>query len=258
MWDPRQYRQFADERSRPFHDLVARIGADSPGFVADIGCGPGELTAALARRWPSAEVLGVDNSPQMLAEAEKVRADMGLARLRFEQCDAQTWEPDRPVDVLVSNALLQWIPDHEPLLVRWANALSPSGWLAVQMPGNHDNAAHAVLRELLRSDRWRPLLGDVSLNRQAGDPARYLEVLAGAGCAVDAWETTYLQVLPGADPVLDWLRGTGLRPVMAALEQDDLAEFLAEFGSRLRIAYPAASYGTVFPFRRVFVVAHKP
>lgn len=257
MWDPGQYRQFADERSRPFYELIGRIGATSPGFVADIGCGPGELTADLARRWPSAEVLGVDNSPQMLAEALKMEAESGLARLRFEQCDAEDWEPGRPVDVIVSNALLQWIPDHEPLLVKWVSALSPGGWLAVQMPGNFDNAAHRLLREQLSSDRWRPLVSGVALNRQAGDPAGYLEVLAGAGCAVDAWETTYLQVLPGADPVLDWLRGTGLRPVMAALGEADLAEFLSEFGARLRVAYPAASYGTVFPFRRVFVVARK-
>ncbi len=274
MWDPGQYRQFGDERSRPFYELIGRIGATEPRFVADLGCGPGELTAGLCRRWPSADVLGVDSSPEMIAAAGEVLAGLtGLAdellagedagavspvRLRFELADARDWRPGGPVDVIVSNALLQWIPDHEELMVRWARALADGGWLAVQMPGNFDQPTHALLRELSDSERWRPLLHNVEFNRQAAEPAAYLDLLAREGCAVDAWETTYLHVLAGDDPVLRWIEGTGLRPVIAALDPADRAEFLAEYGSLLREAYPRADYGTVFPFRRVFVVARRP
>ncbi|HET9894712.1 MAG TPA: trans-aconitate 2-methyltransferase [Streptosporangiaceae bacterium] len=259
MWDPALYRQFAGERSRPFYELAARIGAVDPGFVADIGCGPGGLTAGLCRRWPGAEVVGVDSSAEMIAEARRLTPDEAdgesAARLRFEHQDARDWKPGRPVGVIVSNALLQWIPDHEVLLTRWAGWLADDGWLAVQLPGNHDEPTHALLRELAGSPRWRQLLAGVSFNRQAADPAVYLDLLATAGCAVDAWETTYLHVLTGADAVLRWVSGTGLRPVFAALHGADRDEFMAEYGERLRAAYPSRSYGTLFPFRRVFIVA---
>jgi len=259
MWDPGQYRLLGDERSRPFYELVGRIGATKPTFVADLGCGPGELTAELCRRWPTADVLGVDSSPEMIAAASEVLARLSDAadpvRLRFELSDARDWRPDRPVDVIVSNALLQWIPDHAELMVRWARALASDGWLAVQMPGNHDQATHALLRELAGSARWRPLLGDIGLNRQAAEPAAYLDLLSREGCDVDAWETTYLHVLTGDDPVLSWTQGTALRPVIAMLDPAHRADFLAEYGALLLGAYPRADYGTVFPFRRVFVVA---
>jgi len=261
MWDPGLYRQFGDERSRPFFDLVGRIGAADPGFVADIGCGPGELTAALGRRWPSADVVGVDNSPEMIEAAGEVldglRAGGDSPRLRFELGDARTWRPGRAPDVIVSNALLQWIPDYEPLMARWVADLADGGWLAVQMPGNFDAPTHALLRDLARSPRWRGVLSGAEFNRQAGDPAGYLDLLAREGCAVDAWETTYLHVLTGDDPVLRWIKGTGLRPLLAALDAGQTAEFLAEYGALLREAYPRAGYGTVFGFRRVFVVARR-
>lgn len=256
MWDPVLYRQFAGERSRPFYELVSRIGAIEPGFVADIGCGPGELTAELCERWPGADVLGVDNSAEMIAEASRLGADgAGLPRLRFELEDARVWKPERPADVIVSNALLQWIPDHEVLLTRWAGWLADGGWLAAQLPGNFDEPTHRLLRELAASPRWQRLLAGVSFNRQAADPAFYLDLLASAGCVVDAWETTYLHVLTGEDAVLRWITGTGLRPVIAALAGADRDDFLAEYGARLRAAYPSRGYGTIFPFRRVFVVA---
>ncbi len=157
--------------------------------------------------------------------------------------------------MIVSNALLQWIPDHEVLLTRWAGWLADGGWLAAQLPGNFDEPTHRLLRELAASPRWQRLLAGVSFNRQAADPAFYLDLLASAGCVVDAWETTYLHVLTGEDAVLRWITGTGLRPVIAALAGADRDEFLAEYGARLRAAYPSRGYGTIFPFRRVFVVA---
>jgi trans-aconitate 2-methyltransferase len=159
------------------------------------------------------------------------------------------------VDVIVSNAVLQWVPDHLTVLRRWAGFLAEGGWLAFQVPGNFDQPSHAALRELAASDRWRDLLAEVELNRQAADPGTYVDLLARAGFEVDAWETTYLHVLHGDNPVLDWYQGTGLRPVMAALPLGQTAEFLADYGARMAQAYPAAPYGTVFPFRRVFVVA---
>jgi trans-aconitate 2-methyltransferase len=319
MWNPDQYLRFGDERGRPFGDLLARVHAVDPGYVVDLGCGPGHLTALLAERWPRAQVLGVDNSPEMIAAANAAAgapasaaagttasaaasapagaaasaaagapagvaagttasaaasAPAGVAagttasaaagapasaaagaRLSFALADIRDWRPDRRVDVLVSNAVLQWVPDHLDLLTRWVGLLAPGGWLAAQLPGNFDQPSHTILRGLAASSRWRPLLGDVSLNRQAGDPAAYLDVLARAGCQVDAWETTYLHVLHGEDPVVEWYKGTGLRPVLAALPPGRSEEFLTEYAARVRDAYPAAPYGTVLPFRRVFVVA---
>ncbi len=261
-WDPGQYRKFSDERSRPFYDLIARIDATAPSTVADLGCGPGELTADLARRWPQAEVVGVDNSPQMIEVADRLLAasatgDGELARLRFDLLDVTAWVPARPVDVIVSNATIQWLPDHESVLVRWVEYLADDGWLAIQLPANFDQPVHSIMRDLIASPRWQPIVGDIDLTSQSGNPATYLDLFANAGCRVDAWETTYLHVLTGADPVLNWVKGTGLRPVLTALPAAEQPEFLAEYGALLRQAYPARPYGTVLPFRRVFAVAHK-
>jgi trans-aconitate 2-methyltransferase len=263
MWDPGQYRRFADERARPFYDLMARVGADQPRFVVDLGCGPGNLTAELAQRWPGAMVHGLDSSPEMIEAAQKwVPADHGepagspAPGLSFERQDLRDWRPAAPVDVLVSNAVLQWVPGHLDLLPRWAGWLSPGGWLAIQMPGNFDQPPHAAIREMAASPRWKPLIGAVEGNRQAGDLGIYLDVLA-AGCDVDAWETTYLHVLRGEDPVVEWAKGTALRPVLAALDEGQQEAFLGEYRERMRRAYPSRSFGTVLPFRRVFVVARR-
>jgi trans-aconitate 2-methyltransferase len=251
MWDPGAYLRFGTERARPFFDLVGQVRAEAPGFVADLGCGPGNLTAALAARWPGARVLGVDSSPEMIEAAQAEAGD----RLTFELADLRTWQPDQPIDVITCNAVLQWIPGHQELLTSWVRRLAPGGWLAFQLPGNFDQPSHTILRELASAPRWRPLLDGVQLNRQAGEPGDYLALLAGAGCAVDAWETTYLHVLHGEDAVVDWYKGSGLRPVLAALPPAPAGEFLAEYRERIATAYPPAPYGTVLPFRRVFVVA---
>jgi trans-aconitate 2-methyltransferase len=256
MWDPTQYNRFSTERSRPFYELLNRVRASAPGSVADIGCGPGELTAELARRWPEAEVVGVDNSPEMIEAARRL-PETSTARLRFEVLDAWDWAPAGPVDVIVSNALLQWLPGHEELLAKWIGCLADGGWLAFQIPANHDQEAHSLLHEQAGSAKWRPMLGDVLFSRQTGDPGYYLELLTSHGGTVDAWETTYMQVLSGENPVLEWFEGTALRPVLAKLDEAGQEEFLAEFGPKLLDAYPAASYGTLFRFRRVFVVAHR-
>jgi trans-aconitate 2-methyltransferase len=264
VWDPAQYLSFADERARPFSDLTGRVGAVDPGYVVDLGCGPGQLTARLATRWPGARVHGIDSSAEMITAAEQMRAGLAgpdaeaAGRLSFAVGDVAEWEPDRPVEVIVSNAVFQWVPGHLEMLPRWVSWLSAGGWIAFQLPGNFDQPSHAILRELAGSPRWRDKLRAAQLNRQAGEPEDYLAVLAGLGLAVDAWETTYLHVLAGPDPVTEWYKGTGLRPVLSALGPADADAFLAGYGERVRAAYPAQSYGTVLPFRRVFVVARKP
>jgi trans-aconitate 2-methyltransferase len=255
IWDAGQYLRFGGERSRPFFDLIARVGAADPGYVADLGCGPGNLTAVLAQRWPNATVVGVDNSSEMIATATRdVPPD--LANLAFQIGDVRDWRPARPVDVLVCNAVLQWVPDHQQLLLNWADLLAPGGWLAFQLPGNFDQPSHAIVRELAQSPRWRGLLADAQLNRQAEDPADYLELLARPGFEVDAWETSYLHVLPGRDPVLEWTKGTTLRPVLAVLDPEQAAAFVGEYAERLGQVYKPHSFGTIFPFRRVFTVVH--
>ncbi len=255
MWDAGQYLRFGDERSRPFFDLLARVGATAPRYVADLGCGPGNLTAVLAQRWPAAEVVGVDSSAEMITAAARSALDGG--RPAFVVGDVREWQPERPPDVLVCNAVLQWVPDHHDLLVRWADLLAPGGWLAFQLPGNFDQPSHAIVREMAASPRWRSLLADAELNRQAGDPGEYAELLARAGYEVDAWETSYLHILPGENPVLEWTKGTTLRPVLAALDAEQAGAFLREYGERLRRVYNHRPFGTMFPFRRVFTVVHR-
>lgn len=259
MWNPAQYQRFTDERSRPFFDLTSRIRARSPRYVVDLGCGSGQLTATLADRWPGSAVHGVDSSPEMIEEARTVMAERpaGAGTLEFRLCDVRDFRPERPPDVVVSNAALHWVPGHHDLLKRWASGLAADGWLAFQIPGNFSQPSHRILGDLAASPRWSAALDEVALGRHWDDPSGYLDLLTGAGCEVDAWETTYLHVLQGDNPVLEWLRGTALRPVLAALDPADAAEFTAELGACLLAAYPRRPYGTVFPFRRVFVVAHR-
>jgi trans-aconitate 2-methyltransferase len=254
MWDPELYGRFADQRSRPFHELVARIGATAPANVVDLGCGDGALTATLAERWPSASVLGLDSSEEMLASAASWNSD----RLSFALSRIQDWQPSGAIDVLVSNAALQWVPGHLSLLPRFVSALGPGGWLAIQVPGNFEAPSHTTLRMLGDSPRWSARLGEAGRWPSTPAPSDYISALAELGCTVDAWETTYAQVLQGDDPVLTWMRGTALRPVYARLSAEERAEFDAELGVMLREAYPAQPYGTVLPFRRIFAVAQAP
>jgi trans-aconitate 2-methyltransferase len=251
-WDPATYLQFSEERSRPFYELAARIGADEPGYVVDLGCGPGQLTASLASRWPSADIEGIDSSPEMIAEATSLETD----RLHFTTDDVSSWQPSKPVDVLISNATLQWVPNHRDLFPRFIDALSEGGWLAVQVPGNFGEPSHQLLRALAADERFAAATRDVYYP-DAFDAATYLSDLAGLGCQVDAWETTYLHVLAGEDAVFRWISGTGARPVLQALGDDSREQFVTEYKAALRDAYPVAGFGTALPFRRVFVVARR-
>ncbi len=254
-WDPTQYARYADERGRPFLDLLAQVDATAPRRVVDLGCGPGSLTTLLAQRWPSATVEGIDSSPQMIERA----APLASEHLSFAVGPVESWSVPADADVVFSNALLQWVPSHVTLLRRWADDLPSGGWLAFQVPGNFGAPSHVSMRTLASSPRWAAALAGVLRGEEtvlALD--EYARLLLDAGLAVQAWETTYLHVLSGPDPVLEWLRGTGLRPVLAALSADDGAEFSAALADRLRAAYPPTPHGTLFPFRRLFVVGHKP
>lgn len=263
-WDPAQYERFAAERARPFHDLVAQIPTVDPRTVVDLGCGPGTVTAALSDRWPDAHVYGFDSSPGMIAAAARHTRP---GRLEFGIGDIATWRP-KPgtIDVIVSNAALQWVAGHADLLPDWAAALTPGGTLAIQVPVSHDLAANDVFRAVSTSPVWADRLAPVatSVGPRSISPilsgAEYLDVLARAGLTVNAWETTYLHVLPGFNPVLEWFAGTGLRPYLDALANDPnaLATFRAEVAERLRERYPSRPYGTVLPFPRLFVVANRP
>ena len=255
-WDPAKYVQFGDYRDRPYFDLTARVLADAPRHVVDLGCGPGNLTATLAERWPTATVTGLDSSAEMLARSA-VLTDQ-LPNLSFGQADITDWVPSDETDIVVTNAALQWVPGHRDLLAAWLTALKPGAWFALQVPGNFNAPSHALMRGLADSAEWKGRLAGVLRHDDVvGEPEDYLNIMLDAGCDADAWETTYSQLLAGPNPVLEWVRGTGLRPVLAALSAGDARDFEAEYAERLAGAYPAGPHGTVFPFRRIFAVARK-
>lgn len=248
-WDPSLYLGYSGERGRPFVDLLARVGAESPDHVLDLGCGPGHLTALLARRWPSARVRGLDSSPEMVARAQR-----DVPGVAFEVTDLCDWAAgDDGVDVLVTNATLQWVPGHLDLLPAMVRRLRPGGWLALQVPGNFDQPSHTLRDELAAEEPYATHLRDVA-RPAAHDPLDYLRALEAVGCEVDAWETTYLHRLSGEDPVFTWVSGTGARPTLQALPDDLRRPFEAELKRRLRAAYPQDGRGAVLPFRRVFAV----
>jgi trans-aconitate 2-methyltransferase len=253
-WDPMQYLRYGDERLRPFVELVGRVGAHNPHHVVDLGCGPGNATVLLAERWPSAEVVGVDSSTEMIDGA---RSGAVRERVRFEIGDAAEFRPSGALDVLISNATLQWVPGHLGYFEAYVGALADDGWFAFQVPAMHEAPSHRMLYDLAREprygDRLEPLVRDNSIESAEA----YFAALEALGCAVDLWETTYFHILPGDDAVYEWTRGSSLRPFADALSGDEREEFLAEYRARLRSLYPSGPSGTIYPFRRRFVVAHR-
>ncbi|TPQ17664.1 trans-aconitate 2-methyltransferase [Streptomyces sporangiiformans] len=262
-WDPGQYLRHAEHRARPFADLLARVPAlpADPARIADLGCGPGNVTTQLAERWPTAHITGYDNSREMLARAEAYAGGTaGGGQLDFAHADLTEWGPTETYHLIASNAALHWVPGHLDAFSGWLDAVAPGGVFAFQVPNNLDAPLHSLLRELAVSARWRDRLGDAVRHEDSVHaPTVYLDRLARLGCDADVWETTYMQLLHGQDPVLDWAKGTALRPALTVLSADPEARdaFVAEYRDLLREAYPTAPYGTVLPFRRLFVVARK-
>ncbi|MEH3145050.1 MAG: trans-aconitate 2-methyltransferase [Methylobacterium frigidaeris] len=249
-WDAAQYLKFADERTRPASDLLARVPLPRAARVVDLGCGPGNSTALLRTRFPGAAVTGLDASPDMLAKARAT-----LPEVTFVEADLAAWTPDEAPDLLFANAVLQWLPDHAALLPRLAGFLAPGGCLAVQMPDNLDEPSHRLMREVAAEGPWRDRLAGVARGR-LGSFADYDRWLTRAGCRVDLWRTTYVHPLPGHGAIVEWVRGTGLRPYLAPLDPAMRAGFRARYEAALSRAYPAQEDGRVLlPFPRLFLVA---
>lgn len=251
MWDPDVYLTFADHRGRPFYDLLSRVGTPNPRRVVDLGCGAGNLTGHLARRWPGAVIEALDSSPEMVVAARERGVDASVG-------DVRTWTPQPDTDVVVSNAAMQWVPEHSELFTHWVGQLRAGSWIAVQMPGNFDSPSHAAVRAVARREAFVKMLRDIPF--RAGTvvsaPAQYAELLIDAGCSVDAWETTYIHQLTGEHAVLDWITGTALLPVSERLNAQEYQQFREDLIPLLDDAYPPRSDGTTFyPFRRVFFVA---
>lgn len=246
-WDPAQYLRFASERTRPAVELAARVPLAEVTEAVDLGCGPGNSTEVLAARWPAARLTGVDSSPEMLAEARAAHPDWA-----WVEADVAAWAPATAPDLIFSNAALHWLDDHAKLFPRLMSYLAPGGLLAVQMPANYDAPSHTLMREA--GAPWADRLP--APRSLAGDAGAYYDWLAPRAASVDLWETTYHHVLDGPEAVVDWVRGTGLRPYLEALEPSDRPAFEARYLELIREAYPHRADGTVLmPFQRLFLVA---
>lgn len=251
QWDPDAYLTFADERGRPFVDLLSRVRGD-PATIVDLGCGPGQLTPVLRRRWPAARIVGVDSSAQMIARANAANRDPNVA---YKLADVVGWDAGGEAGALVvSNSLFQWVPEQFEVIAELTRAADE---IAIQVPNNFAAPSHALLRELATRAPYQQYLDGFEFRLGTGVTA-YLDFFAGLGWHVDAWETTYQQILPGDDAVFAWMSGTGARPVLQALPAAVAAEFAHDYRLALRSAYPRRSWGTLLPFARVFVVARRP
>jgi trans-aconitate 2-methyltransferase len=254
-WDPTQYARFRRERARPFYDLLARVPDGRVRAAADLGCGTGELTQELQKRWPEARVWGVDESAEMLERAASLPA---RGQLSFVRSDLRAWRPGHPLDLIVSNAALHWVPDHADVLAHLRRLLAPGGVLAVQIPNNWGEASHRILAELTAEPRWASRLGGVAAPQPIASASWYLEQLSQLRFEAEAWETIYYHELPAPSAIVDWMKGTALRPVLAALSPSDARELESVLETRLARAYTQGPRGVVFPFRRLFFVARAP
>ncbi len=245
-WSPEHYTRFEEDRTRPVRDLVAAIPNPAPATAMDLGCGPGNSTEVLAARYPDAAIAGLDSSADMIAAARQ-----RLPRLQFEVADIAQWQGR--ADVILSNAALHWLPDHATLLPRLVTRLTPGGTLAIQMPDNLEEPAYQVMREVAGP----ALLGRAGGQRGGMESAGTYYGLLKAVCSrVDIWRTTYFHVLEGADAIVEWFRGSGLRPFLQALDEAGRADFLARYRAGIAAAYLAQADGTILlPFPRLFLVA---
>lgn len=251
-WSAKQYVTFEDERTRPVRDLLAAVPTAKARSVVDIGCGPGNSTALLAARYPEALVHGLDTSSDMIAAAKK-----RLPEVRFELADIGEWNDPGPFDVILANAVLQWVPNHDTLLPGLCAKLAPGGSLAVQMPVNLDEPAHILMREIAADGPWAEKLSEAALLRTARHDAHWYYRTLQSNCSkLDVWQTTYYHPLAGAEAVVEWFKGSGLRPFLAPLNEGERAVYLDRYTAAIAQAYPALADGTVLlPFPRLFIVA---
>jgi trans-aconitate 2-methyltransferase len=244
--------KFADHRLRPAVDLLNRVDLESPALVYDLGAGSGNVTELLARRWPGARVTGVDNSEEMLRRAAR------LPNVEWRMGDIAAWRPERPADLVFSNAALHWLQDHAGLFTGLMHTLASGGVLAVQMPRNFAAPSHTSIAAAAMIGPWRRRLEPLLRPSPVQPPQFYLGALAPLSAVVDVWETEYIQVLTGDNPVKEWTKGTWLRPLLEALEEPERAEFESAYADLVARAYPKQADGTtLFPFKRLFIVARR-
>ncbi|MBE6763491.1 MAG: trans-aconitate 2-methyltransferase [Ruminococcaceae bacterium] len=253
-WNATTYLQFKIERTRPAVDLASRIPLDDPKTVLDIGCGPGNSTAVLRERFPNATIIGIDNAPDMIAKAKEAYPDMTFFCIDVDKYIATT---DERFDVVFSNACLQWLPDHKAVLPKWMGLVKEGGVLAVQMPNNYAEPIHRIIEALTTSDAWRPHF-HVMREKTVLSASEYYDCLVENAAHVDLWETAYYHTLSSHQDLLEWYRGTGLRPYLEQLNDTQQKEFEADFLSAVKEAYPIQADGTIlFRFPRLFFVAAK-
>jgi len=253
-WDPAQYLKFSDHRLRPAVDLLNRIDVTHPARVYDLGAGAGNVTRLLKERWPQARVTGVDDSREMLEKAAVAAPD-----IEWQHANLATWRAPEPADVIYSNATLHWLDGHDRLFPALMSALAPGGVLAVQLPRNFSAPSHTSITEAARSGPWRTTLEPLLRPAPVAEPAFYYGLLASRAATLDLWETEYLQVLQGDNPVKEWTKGTWLRPLLDALQEPERSAFEASYAERVLRAYPPRPDGrTLMPFRRLFIVARAP
>lgn len=254
VWDAALYLRFSDERTRPAADLLARVPLDSPSHVIDLGCGPGNSTELLHRRWPRAAVTGVDNSPEMLSAARAA-----FPHGRWVRGDAGHWTADPPADVIFANASLHWVRDHARLFPRLLAQAAPGGVLAVQMPCNAGSPFHQQIRRVADAPEWRRVMAGATRAVTVESAGFYYDTLRPHSERLEIWETEYVHVLPNVEAIVDWVRATALRPFLDALENDEArARFEQRLLAALRESYSPRIDGRVlFPFKRIFILAQR-
>ena len=251
VWDPHQYLAFAGHRLRPALDLLAHIPDKGQRTIVDLGCGPGTVTAYLTKRWPEADVLGLDSSEEMLA-----KAGAAAPKARFQVADIGTWSPPKPVDLIYTNAALHWLPDHQALFPALFGKLKPGGILAVQIPRNFSRPSHTSVAAAAQDGPWEAKLAPMIQPPPTHEPHVYYDILSPLTDSLDIWETDYIQALEGDNPVAEWTKGTWLRPFLDALPAADAARLEQEYRRRIADAYPKQADGrTLLPFKRLFLLA---
>ena len=253
-WDSSQYLKFKSERTQPAIDLVNRITVKNPNNIIDIGCGPGNSSFELKKSFPSARVLGIDNSENMIKAANDRYGD-----IEFKLCDASTelCKIGEKFDVVFSNACIQWVPDHKPLLENMMSLLNNGGMLAVQMPMNYEEPIHKIMSAVAVSEKWKDKLG-FQRHFYTLSPEEYFDILSEISSGFSIWQTTYFHIMESHDDIIQWYRGTGMRPYLSRLSETDGAEFENDVKRELVKAYPKQKNGKIiFRFPRLFFTAVK-